>query len=280
MSLRELLSGDRPHIFLDGAMGTQLGQAGLEMGGQNNVTNPDAVLAVHKRYAACGIDLHHHQYADHEPRESRVAQRGGRGARGESGRRASGQGGGWGGPTRAGRHELHRQTAQAIRTASRGRCVSRPSPSRPIILAEGGVDGFIIETMFDLREALLRSAGGEAGERPARHHLDRVQHGQQRWSHRDGQHHARLRAGLDRRRRRRGRYQLRQPRSFRGRRACRHHERARRHCPSSPSRTPAWAGWSTRSWSSTCHRPISPLGVKACADAGARLSRRLLWHVA
>src|SRR5512139_3764891 len=57
MSLLELLSSDRHTIFLDGAMGTQLGQAGLEMGGQNNVTHPDAVLAVHKRYAASGIDL-------------------------------------------------------------------------------------------------------------------------------------------------------------------------------------------------------------------------------
>jgi methionine synthase I (cobalamin-dependent) len=57
MSILELLSGDRKTIFLDGAMGTQLGQAGLEMGGQNNVTDPDAVLAVHKLYAATGVDL-------------------------------------------------------------------------------------------------------------------------------------------------------------------------------------------------------------------------------
>ena len=57
MSLLDLLNSDRTTIFLDGAMGTQLGQAGLEMGGQNNVTNPEAVLAVHKHYAACGVDL-------------------------------------------------------------------------------------------------------------------------------------------------------------------------------------------------------------------------------
>src|SRR3990172_5226349 len=57
MTLMELLNSDRPVIFLDGAMGTQLGQAGLEMGGRNNVTNPDAVLAIHEKYAAAGADL-------------------------------------------------------------------------------------------------------------------------------------------------------------------------------------------------------------------------------
>ena len=57
MSVLDLLASDRKIIFLDGAMGTQLGAAGLEMGGQNCVTNPEAVLAVHKKYAACGVDL-------------------------------------------------------------------------------------------------------------------------------------------------------------------------------------------------------------------------------
>ena len=38
-------------------MGTQLAIAGLEMGGQNCVSNPDGVLAVHKRYANCGCHL-------------------------------------------------------------------------------------------------------------------------------------------------------------------------------------------------------------------------------
>jgi len=57
MTLRELLESERQTIFLDGAMGTQLGEAGLEMGGQNCVTHPEAVLAIHQKYAACGIDL-------------------------------------------------------------------------------------------------------------------------------------------------------------------------------------------------------------------------------
>ena len=44
-------------ILIDGAMGTQLAEAGLAMGGQNSVTHPDEVLTVHQQYAACGVDL-------------------------------------------------------------------------------------------------------------------------------------------------------------------------------------------------------------------------------
>ena len=57
MSVLDLIASDRRAVFLDGAMGTQLGEAGLEMGGQTNVSHPEAVLAVHRQYAACGIDL-------------------------------------------------------------------------------------------------------------------------------------------------------------------------------------------------------------------------------
>jgi methionine synthase I (cobalamin-dependent) len=34
-------------LLLDGGMGTELAKAGLEMGGQNSVTHPEAVSAVH-----------------------------------------------------------------------------------------------------------------------------------------------------------------------------------------------------------------------------------------
>ncbi len=44
-------------ILLDGAMGTQLASRGLSMGGQNNLTNPDHVLDIHKQYAQCGCHL-------------------------------------------------------------------------------------------------------------------------------------------------------------------------------------------------------------------------------
>lgn len=153
MNLGDLLRGERKTIFLDGAMGTQLGEAGLEMGGQNCVTHPEAVLAVHQKYAACGIDLlitntltmNRVNLGAHSPavdvREVNLA-----GAR------------------------LARQAAQP------GQCVlgdisstgkllkpygvlseeeaSAAFGEQAATLAEGGVDGFIIETMTDLREAL------------------------------------------------------------------------------------------------------------------------------
>ena len=153
MNLSELLASDKKAIFLDGAMGTQLGQAGLEMGGQNNVTNPDAVQAVHKRYAESGIDLvitntltmngvnidSHSVGVDVREvnvagvRLAKAAARGGQLVLGDM--------------------------------SSTGKMLKPYGPlpeddaydtfaEQARILAESGVDGFIIETMFDLREAL------------------------------------------------------------------------------------------------------------------------------
>ena len=47
----------RSIILLDGAMGTQLAAAGLEMGGQNSISHPDEVLSVHKQYSEIGCDI-------------------------------------------------------------------------------------------------------------------------------------------------------------------------------------------------------------------------------
>jgi 5-methyltetrahydrofolate--homocysteine methyltransferase len=153
MNLRELLSSDRQRIFLDGAMGTQLGQAGLEMGGQNNVTNPDAVLAVHRRYADAGADLlitntltmNRVNIESHsvgvETREVNLAGvRLAKAAAGDS-RLVLGD------------------------MSSTGKMLKPYGPlpeddayatfsEQASVFVEGGIDGFIIETMFDLREAL------------------------------------------------------------------------------------------------------------------------------
>jgi len=153
MTLSDLLAGDQRLIFLDGAMGTQLGQAGLEMGGQNNITNPEAVRAVHERYAACGIDLiitntltmnrvnieSHNVGVD--VREVNL-----------SGVRLAKQAAGGG---------------QLVLgdMSSTGKMLEPYGPlaeddafatfrEQAAILAEGGVDGFIVETMIDLREAV------------------------------------------------------------------------------------------------------------------------------
>jgi len=56
MDLAEFIARRSP-ILLDGAMGTQLAAAGLEMGGQNCVAHPHAVVAVHKAYAEAGCEI-------------------------------------------------------------------------------------------------------------------------------------------------------------------------------------------------------------------------------
>ncbi len=153
MSLLDLLNSERKTIFFDGAMGTQLGEMGLEMGGQNCVTHPQAVLAVHQKYAACGIDLlitntltmnqvnlGAHSVAV-DVREVNLA-----GAR------------------------LAKQAALPGQyvlgdISSTGRLLKPYGPlaeeeaaaafrQQASILAEGGVDGFVVETMTDIREAL------------------------------------------------------------------------------------------------------------------------------
>ena len=153
MSLQDLLASDKKTIFLDGAMGTQLGAAGLEMGGQNNVLNPDAVLAVHTDYAACGIDLiitntlamnrvsieAHHIGVD--VREVNLAGAGlARAAVGE-GQYVLGDISSTG--------KMLKPYGQLPEEEARATFAEQAS-----ILAEGGVDGFIVETMFDLAEAL------------------------------------------------------------------------------------------------------------------------------
>jgi 5-methyltetrahydrofolate--homocysteine methyltransferase len=166
MKLLELLASDRRTIFLDGAMGTQLGEAGLEMGGPTNLTHPEAVLDVHKRYSDCGIDLlitntltmNRVNVESHkvgvDVREVNLA--GARLAKAA---------------TRDGQYVLGD-------ISSTGKMLKPYGPlseddayaafrEQAAILAEGGADGLIIETMFDLREALcaLRAAR-EAGDLP------------------------------------------------------------------------------------------------------------------
>ena len=166
MSLLDLLESDRKTIFLDGAMGTQLGEAGLEMGGQNCVTNPEAVLAVHQQYAACGIDLlitntltmNRVNLESHsigiDVREVNLAGVRLAKAAARNGQYVLGDVGSTGkmlkpyGPlSEDDAYESFREQAG--------------------ILTEGGADGLIIETMFDLREAVCAiRAAKEASSLP------------------------------------------------------------------------------------------------------------------
>ena len=153
MSILDLLSSERKTIFLDGAMGTQLGQAGLDMGGQNNVTNPDAVLAVHKRYAASGVDLlitntltmNRTNLESHnvgvDVREVNLA-----------GVRLAKEAAG------AGQYVLGDMSSTGKMLKPYGQLSEDDAfaafEEQARILVDGGVDGLIVETMFDLREAL------------------------------------------------------------------------------------------------------------------------------
>jgi 5-methyltetrahydrofolate--homocysteine methyltransferase len=153
MTIQDLLNSDRAVIFLDGAMGTQLGQAGLEMGGQNNVTDPDAVLAVHKRYAAAGIDLliTNTLTMNRTNVESHNVGVGVREVNLAGVRLAK---------------EAAGQDLLVLGDMSSTGKMLKPYGQLPeedafatfkeqaAILAEGGVDGLIVETMFDLREAV------------------------------------------------------------------------------------------------------------------------------
>jgi 5-methyltetrahydrofolate--homocysteine methyltransferase len=153
MSLIDLLNSERETIFLDGAMGTQLGDMGLEMGGQNCSTHPEAVLAVHQEYAACGIDLlitntltmNQINLGAHrvgvEVREVNLAG------------------------ARLARQAAHPGQYVLGDISSTGKLLKPYGPlaeeeataafkEQALILQEGGVDGFIVETMTDLREAV------------------------------------------------------------------------------------------------------------------------------
>jgi 5-methyltetrahydrofolate--homocysteine methyltransferase len=152
MNLSEFLSSKRP-ILLDGAMGTQLAEAGLEMGGQNCITHPEAVLAVHKRYVDCGVDLLitntltmnrvyiEKQNLGMDVREVNLA--GVRLAKSA---------------VREGQYVLGDMSSTGHLLKPYGDLAEAQAyeafKEQATVLAEGGVDGYIIETMFSLKEAL------------------------------------------------------------------------------------------------------------------------------
>ena len=134
-------------------MGTQLAEAGLEMGGQTSITHPDAVLAIHRSYIECGVDvlitntltmnrvnLESHNVGV-DVKEVNLA--------GAKLARAA---------VREGQYVLGDISSTGKMLKPYGDLLEEDAyaafKEQAMILAEGGVDGFIIETMFDLREAL------------------------------------------------------------------------------------------------------------------------------
>lgn len=139
--------------MLDGAMGTLLGEVGLEMGGQSNVTNPDAVFAIHQKYVECGVDL----LITNTLTMNRVNIESGnigvdvREVNLAGVRLAKAA-------VREGQYVLGDMSSTGKMLTPHGNLSEEDAYAafreQAVILAEAGVDGLIIETMFDLRETL------------------------------------------------------------------------------------------------------------------------------
>jgi 5-methyltetrahydrofolate--homocysteine methyltransferase len=161
MDLTEFLSSTEKTILFDGAMGTELQKFGLEMGGHNSALHPAEVLAVHKSYVSCGVNVlitntltMNRIYIEAHKVPVDVREVNLAGAR--LAREAIGEGGYVVGDISSTSKmlvpfgDLKKEDAIAA------------FKEQASILAEGGVDGFIIETMFDLQEALCAVEGCKA----------------------------------------------------------------------------------------------------------------------
>jgi 5-methyltetrahydrofolate--homocysteine methyltransferase len=140
-------------ILLDGAMGTQLASYGLEMGGHNNLTHPDVVQRIHRQYIESGchilitntltmnrlyIESHN---LDVDVREVNLA--------GVKLAHSAGSGSTFilGDISSTGKiFEPYGDLSEAAAV--------EVFKEQAVALSDGGVDGFIIETVFDMREAL------------------------------------------------------------------------------------------------------------------------------
>ncbi|HSW35716.1 MAG TPA: homocysteine S-methyltransferase family protein [Candidatus Limnocylindrales bacterium] len=152
MIFSEFLAKKRVVLF-DGAIGTELARLGLETSGGINLTNPEHIVNFHRRYARLGVDvlttntftlnrisveshgltLDLHAANLSGVRLAKEAINEGQFVFGDIG------------PTGRLLEPYGNYTEQQFFDNFR---------EQALVLAEGGVDGFIIETMTDLREAI------------------------------------------------------------------------------------------------------------------------------
>jgi len=140
-------------ILLDGAMGTELDKHGLISQSHNNLTNPEVVLEIHRAYAQCGchilttntltmnriyIETHHLNIGVKEVNQAGV----------ELARQAAGEN-----QYVLGDISSTGQFLEPCGTYKESEFYDA-FKEQATVLAEVRVDGFIIETMFDLQEAL------------------------------------------------------------------------------------------------------------------------------
>jgi 5-methyltetrahydrofolate--homocysteine methyltransferase len=140
-------------ILLDGAIGTELDKRGLMGQASNNLDAPEAVLEIQQEYAACGCDaLTTNTLTMNrifiETHNLSISVREVNNAGAELARQAAGNG----------KYVLGNLSSTGQLLEPYGN-FKEPQfydafSEQAGILAESGVDGFIIETMFDLREAL------------------------------------------------------------------------------------------------------------------------------
>jgi 5-methyltetrahydrofolate--homocysteine methyltransferase len=152
MSLLELL-GDQRIILLDGAMGTQLMKYGIIPGGQNNVLNADKVLEIHKQYSNCGCDIlitntltMNRIYIETHTLDVDVAEVNAAGVKIATAAKGKDQ------------YVLGDMSSTGKMLQPYGDYSEldffTAFKEQAMVLAQSGVHGFMIETMFDLREAL------------------------------------------------------------------------------------------------------------------------------
>lgn len=140
-------------ILLDGAMGTQLDKHGLMSRGRSNLDAPEIVLEIHREYARCGCNAlttntltMNRIYI--ETHNVGVSVRDVNRAGAELARQAADKG-----QYVLGNISSTGQLLEPYGTYKQSQFYDA-FKEQAEILAESGVDGFIIETMFDLPEAM------------------------------------------------------------------------------------------------------------------------------
>jgi 5-methyltetrahydrofolate--homocysteine methyltransferase len=144
----------KPVILLDGAMGTELDKRGLMGRGRANLESPDAVLEIHQAYSQCGCDAlttntltMNRIYIETHNVDVSVQQVNLAGV--QLADRAAGCG-----QYVLGNISSTGQLLQPYGTYTEAQfCNAFREQAK--ILAEAHVDGFVIETVFDLREAVV-----------------------------------------------------------------------------------------------------------------------------
>jgi 5-methyltetrahydrofolate--homocysteine methyltransferase len=152
MNLGKLLE-NKPVLLLDGAMGTQLDKRGLMSRGRNNLDAPQAVLEIHQAYARCGCDAlttntatMNRLYIETHNVEVSVQEIN------RAGVQLADQ------ATGCGQYVLGNLSSTGKLLEPYGDYTEaqfyESFKEQAEVLAEAGVDGFLIETVFDLREAV------------------------------------------------------------------------------------------------------------------------------